>query len=95
MSEFAQIEPVQSDKIFQIGRFHLAGVGQAWRTWDDIRDAVIDEVTIHGKAQQPTVIVRLSPTITLAEIASLFGSCPSADGASVFLCPDYGLPVCG
>ena len=59
MSEFAQIEPVQSDKIFQIGRFHLAGVGQAWRTWDDIRDAVIDEVTIHGKAQQPTVIVRL------------------------------------
>ena len=25
MSEFARIEPVQSDKIFQIGRFHLAG----------------------------------------------------------------------
>ena len=59
MSEFARIEPVQSDKIFQIGRFHLAGVGQAWKTWDDIRDAVIDEVTIHGKAQQPAVIVRL------------------------------------
>ena len=59
MSEFAQIEPVQSDKIFQIGRFHLAGVGQAWKTWNDIRDAVIDEVTIHGKAQQPAVIVRL------------------------------------
>ena len=59
MSEFAQIEPVQSDKIFQIGRFHLAGVGQEWKTWDDIRDAVIDEVTIHGKAQQPAVIVRL------------------------------------
>ena len=45
MAEFARIEPVQSDKIFQIGRFHLAGVGQAWTTWDDIRDAVIDEVT--------------------------------------------------
>ena len=56
MSEFACIEPVQSDKIFQIGRFHLAGVGQAWTSWDDIRDAVIDEVTIHGKAQQPAVI---------------------------------------
>ena len=56
MSEFARIEPVQSDKIFQIGRFHLAGVGQAWKTWVD---AVIDEVTIHGKAQQPAVIVRL------------------------------------
>ena len=59
MSEFARIEPVHSDKIFQSGRFHLAGVGQAWTTWDDIRDAVIDEVTIHGKAQQPAVIVRL------------------------------------
>ena len=59
MSEFARIESVQSDKIFQIGRFHLAGVGKAWTTWDDIRDAVIDEVTIRGKAQQPAVIVRL------------------------------------
>ena len=59
MSEFARIEPVQSDKIFQIGRFHLAGVGKAWTTWDNIRDAVIDEVTIRGKAQQPAVVVRL------------------------------------
>ena len=59
MAEFARIEPVQSDKIFQIGRFHLAGVGKAWTTWDNIRDAVIDEVTIRGKAQQPAVVVRL------------------------------------
>ena len=59
MTEFAHIEPVQSDKIFQIGRFHLAGVGDAWTTWDNIRDAVIDEVTIRGKAQQPAVVVRL------------------------------------
>ena len=50
---------MQSDKIFQIGRFHLAGVGDAWTTWDNIRDAVIDEVTTRGKAQQPAVVVRL------------------------------------
>ena len=77
MTEFAHIEPVQSDKIFQIGRFHLAGVGEAWTSWDNIRDAVIDEVTIRGKAQQPAVVVRL---------AALFGSCPSADGSCVLSC---------
>ncbi len=59
MTEFAQIEPVQSDKIFQICRYHLEGVGAEWTTWDHIRDAVIDEVTIRGKAQQPEVVVRL------------------------------------
>ena len=83
MTEFAQIEPVQSDKIFQIGRFHLAGVGEAWTTWDNIRDAVIDEVTIRGKAQQPAVV---SPKIALTQIAALFGSCPSADGSCVLSC---------
>ena len=60
MMEFSQIEPVQSDKILQIGRFHLAGVGDAWETWDQMRDAVIDEVTIRGKAQQPAVVVNLT-----------------------------------
>ena len=59
MMEFSHIEPVQSDKILQIGRFHLAGVGDAWETWDQMRDAVIDEVTIRGKAQQPAVVVNL------------------------------------
>ena len=59
MMEFSQIEPVQSDKILQIGRFHLAGVGDAWETWGQMRDAVIDEVTIRGKAQQPAVVVNL------------------------------------
>ena len=49
--EFSQIEPVQSDKILQIG--------DAWETWDHMRDAVIDEVTIRGKAQQPAVVVNL------------------------------------
>ena len=96
MSEFARIEPVQSDKIFQIGRFHLAGVGQAWTTWDDIRDAVIDKVTIHGKAQQPAVILRLIRGFLQRlplPIATLFGSCPSADGSSMLSCPGYGLAV--
>ena len=61
MMEFSQIElePVQSDKILQIGKFHLTGVGDAWETWDQMRDAVIDEVTIRGKAQQPAVVVNL------------------------------------
>ena len=59
MAEFSQIEPVQSDKILQIGRFHLTGVGDAWETWDQMKDAVIDEVTIRGRAQQPAVVVNL------------------------------------
>ncbi len=32
--------------------FIFAGVGDAWTTWDNIRDAVIDEVTIRGKAEK-------------------------------------------
>ena len=98
MSQFARIEPVQSDKIFQIGRFHLAGVGQAWTTWDDIRDAVIDEVTIHGKAQQPAVIVRLIrgflqrlPLPRLLHFLDLV----LPQMVPVCSCPDYGLPVPG
>ena len=58
MMDFSQIEP-ESDKILQIGRFHLAGVGDAWETWAQMRDAVIDEVTIRGKAHQPAVVVNL------------------------------------
>ena len=59
MAEFSQIKPAQSDKILQIGRFHLTGVGDAWETWDQMRDAVIDEVTIRGIAQQPALVINL------------------------------------
>ena len=57
MAEFSQVEPVHSDRIMQIGRFHLSGVGDGWETWDHMRNAVIDEVTVRGRAQQPSVVV--------------------------------------
>ena len=59
MAEFSQVEPVHSDRIMQIGRFHLPGVGDGWETWDHMRNAVIDEVTVRGRAQQPSVVVNL------------------------------------
>ena len=59
MAEFAQVEPVHSEKIMQIGKFHLPGVGDSWETWDHMRDAVIDEVTVRGRAQQPAVVLHL------------------------------------
>ena len=48
-----------------------------------------------GGEQQPAVIAhsRVSPTIALTQIATLFGSCPSADGSSMLSCPGYGLAV--
>ena len=36
LAEFSQVEPVHLDKIMQIGKFHLAGVGDGWETWDHI-----------------------------------------------------------
>ena len=59
MAEFSQIEPVHSDRILQIGNFHLQGVGDGWETWDRMRNAVIDEVTVRGRAHQPSVVVNL------------------------------------
>ena len=59
MAEFSQVDPVHSDKIMQIGKFHLTGVGDDWETWDHMRDAVIDEVTVRGRAQQPAVVINL------------------------------------
>ena len=59
MAEFSQVEPVHSEKIMQIGKFHLPGVGDGWETWDHMRDAVIDEVTVRGRAQQPAIVVNL------------------------------------
>ena len=59
MTEFSQVEPVQSDKILQIGHFHLQDTGRNLQTWDDMRDAVIEEITVKGRAQPPAVVVNL------------------------------------
>ena len=59
MAEFSQVEPVHSDKILQIGQFHLPDAGKNWQTWDHMRDAVIDEITVKGRAQPPAVVVNL------------------------------------
>ena len=59
MAEFSRVEPVHSDKITQIGKFHLPGVGNAWATWDHMRDAVIDEITVRGHVQQPVIVTEL------------------------------------
>ena len=50
MAEFSQVEPVHSDKIMQTGQFHLPDAGGNWQTWDHMRDAVIDEITVKGRA---------------------------------------------
>ena len=44
MKEFSKVEPVHSDRILQIGQFHLPGAGNL-NTWDDLGDAIIDEIT--------------------------------------------------
>ena len=59
MTEFSQIEPVHSDKILQIGQFHLPDAGSNWTTWDHMRDAVIEDITVKGRAQPPAVVVNL------------------------------------
>ena len=59
MAEFSQVEPVHSDKIMQIGKFQLSGIGDNWKTWDHMRDAVIDEITVRGRAQPPAIVVNL------------------------------------
>ena len=59
MAEFSQVVPVQSDKILQIGQFHLHDTDRNLHTWDDMRDAVIDEITVKGRVQPPAVVVNL------------------------------------
>ena len=59
MAEFSQVEPVHSDKILQIGQFHLPDTARNLQTWDNMRDAVIDEITVKGRAQPPVVVVNL------------------------------------
>ena len=50
---------MHSDKILQIGQFHLPDAGDNWTTWDHMRDAVIDEITVKGRAQPPAVVANL------------------------------------
>lgn len=45
LTEFSQVDPVQSDRILQIGQFHLPHAAGHLTTWDAMRDAVIDEIT--------------------------------------------------
>ena len=59
MAEFSQVEPVQSDKILQIGQFHLHDIDRNLHTWDSVRDAVINEITVKGRVQPPAVVVIL------------------------------------
>ena len=72
MTEFSQVESVHSDKILQIGQFHLPEVGQNWQTWNHMRDAVVDEITVKGRAQPPAIThSRLLVEIAPAEITAL------------------------
>ena len=59
MKEFSQVEPVQSGKILQIGQFHLPHTVARLHTWDDMRNAVIDEITVRGRANPPQIVVGL------------------------------------
>ena len=59
MKEFSQVQPVQSDKILQIGQFHLPHTVGHLHTWDDMRNAVIDEITVRGRANPPQIVVGL------------------------------------
>ena len=59
MKEFSQVEPVHSDKILQIGQFHLPHAVGHLNTWDDMRNAVIDEITVWGRANPPQIVVGL------------------------------------
>ena len=45
--------------MLQIGQFHLPHTVGHLKTWDDMRNAVIDEVTVWGRANPPQVIVDL------------------------------------
>ena len=40
MKEFSKVEPVHSDKILQIGQFHLPSAAGHLHTWDDMRNAI-------------------------------------------------------
>ena len=59
MLEFAQLEPVHSDRILRIGEFHLGKARGALSTWDDMRDALISEITLSGLPNPAAVVLRL------------------------------------
>ena len=59
MKEFSKVEPVHSDKILQIGQFHLPSAARHLNAWDDLRDAIIDEITVRGRANPPQIVAAL------------------------------------
>ena len=59
MKEFSKVEPVHSDKILQMGQIHLPSVAGHLCTWDDLRDAIIDEITVPGRANPPQIVAAL------------------------------------
>ena len=59
MQEFAQLDPVQSNRILRIGEFHLQLPEGSLTTWDTMRDAIIQELTVHGLPNPPAIVVQL------------------------------------
>ena len=59
MKEFSKVEPVHSDKILQMGQFHLPSIAGHLCTWDDLRDAIIDEISVRGRANPPQIVAAL------------------------------------
>ena len=59
MAEFSKVEPVHSNKILQAGGFHLPHAADSLHTWDDMRDAIIGEITLKGIANPPQIAVDL------------------------------------
>ena len=58
-AQLTKIEPAHSDKILKIGQFHLPDTSGNFLTWDHVRDAVIDEITVRGRANPPVVVTNL------------------------------------
>ena len=59
MKEFSKVEPVHSDKILQIGQFHLPSAAGHLHTWDDTRNAIIEEITVRGRANPQQIVAGL------------------------------------
>ena len=59
MTGFSKVEPVHSDKILHMGGFHLPHVADKLHTWDNMRDATIDEITLKGIVNPPQIVVNL------------------------------------
>ena len=53
------MEPVHSDKILRMGGFHLPHAANSLHTWDDMRDAIIDEITLKRIVNPPQIVVNL------------------------------------